>query len=141
MSKRTPGAKRISAADIDSATRIADDFAASLTSITAAFAVGLTDDAPGDPLAASLAFQRLSVEAAVLSRAIMARYWRGEQKPRVSPDRYWNPETRKLEPIDGKWPQESCAVPTLMLLAAEEARATEAHPLALIEEQARASQC
>jgi hypothetical protein len=93
MSKRTPGAKRITAADIDSATRIADDFAASLTSITARFAVGLTDEPPSDPLAASLAFQRLSVEAAVLSRAIMARYWRGE------PDRAWNPETRRLEPI------------------------------------------
>lgn len=94
MSKRTPGAKRITASDIDSATRIADDFAASLTSITAAFAVGLTGEPPSDPLAASLAFQRLSVEAAVLSRAIMARYWR-----------------------DGS------------------------HPLALIEEQARTSQC
>jgi hypothetical protein len=96
MSKRTPCAKRITAADIDSATRIADDFAASLTRVTAAFAVGLTDDAPGDPLAASLAFQRLSVEAAVLSRAIMLRYWRCE------PDRAWDPETRKLEPIKAR---------------------------------------
>lgn len=71
--------RKIDAPDLGGAAEIADNFASSLTSITAAFAVGLPDEAPADPLDCALAFQRLSVEAAVLSRAIMTRFWRAEQ--------------------------------------------------------------